>query len=168
MPSKAFSGDVSVGSPPGGVRQNRRQWILRGARAAVLPLCLVALSACGLGGSHPAKSTPVAAIGVNSYLWRATLDVLSFMPLQSADPYGGVVMTDWYSFPEKPNERFRTTVYILDTRLRADGLSVTVFKEVSNGQGGWTSAPVADQTPTDIENSILTKARQLRLSNLRG
>ena len=135
---------------------------------AILPLCLVALSACGLGGSHPDKNTPTSAIGVNSYLWRATLDTLSFMPLQSADPYGGVVMTDWYINPEKPNERFKATVYILDTRLRADGLSVTVFKEVSNGVGGWTAAPVSDQTSTDIENAILTKARQLRLSNLRG
>jgi hypothetical protein len=103
---------------------------------------------------------------VNGYLWRATLDTLAFMPLQSADPYGGVVNTDWYINPEKPNERFKATVYILDTRLRADGLNVTVFKQVSDGNGGWAPAPVADQTSTDIENAILTRARQLRLSNL--
>jgi hypothetical protein len=90
------------------------------------------------------------------------------MPLQSADPYGGVVITDWYINPEKPNERFKATVYILDSRLRADGLNVTVFKQVSDGNGGWAPAPTADQTSTDIENAILTRARQLRLSNLRG
>ena len=90
------------------------------------------------------------------------------MPLASADPYGGVVITDWYINPEKPDERFKATVYILDARLRADGLNVTVFKEVSSGSGGWITAPTADQTATDIENAILTKARQLRLSNLRG
>ena len=52
------------------------------------------------------------------------------MPLASADPYGGVIITDWYANPEKPDERFKCTVYILDTRLRADGLNVTVFKQV--------------------------------------
>ena len=147
---------------------SRRLWITRGAKLAVLPLCLLALAACGGHASGPAKNTPATAIGVNSYLWRATLDTLAFMPLQSADPYGGVVITDWYVNPEKPNERFKATVYILDSRLRADGLNVTVFKEVSNGLGGWTTAPTSDQTSTDIENAILTKARQLRLSNLKG
>lgn len=137
-------------------------------RAAVVTLGLAALAACGGIGRHPARPTPTSAIGVNSYLWRATLQTLAFMPLASADPYGGVVITDWYINPEKPDERFKATVYILDARLRADGLNVTVFKEVSSGSGGWITAPTADQTATDIENAILTKARQLRLSNLRG
>ena len=114
------------------------------------------------------RGAPPNAIGVNSYLWRATLDTLAFMPLASADPYGGIIITDWYSAPEKPDERFKCTVYILDTRLRGDGLKVTVFKEVSNGQGGWAPSEVSDQTSIDIENAILTRARQLRLSNLRG
>ena len=105
---------------------------------------------------------------MNAYLWRATLDTLAFMPLASADPYGGVIITDWYINPEKPDERFKATVYILDSRLRADGLAVTVFKEVNNGSGGWTASPTSDQTSTDIENAILTRARQLRLSNLKG
>ena len=90
------------------------------------------------------------------------------MPLLSADPYGGVIITDWYINPEQPNERFKCTVYILDSRLRADGLNVTVIKEVSNGAGGWVTAPTSAQTETDIENAILTRARQLRLSNIRG
>ena len=120
-------------------------------------------------GSKPAPATaPQAGIGVNSYLWRGTLDTLAFMPLASADPFGGVVITDWYVNPEKPGERFKATVYILDSRLRADGLTVTVFKQVSDGAGGWSPAPTADQTSTDIENAILTRARQLRLSNLRS
>ena len=141
------------------------------ARGALIGLAVFGLSGCGGLGPHhgaPANSPPPNAIGVNSYLWRATLDTLAFMPLASADPYGGVVITDWYVNPEKPDERFKCTVYILDTRLRGDGLKVTVFKEVSNGQGGWAPAPVSDQTQEDIENSILTKARQLRLSNLNG
>jgi len=117
------------------------------------------------GGNRPAAAS-TAAIGVNGYLWRATLDTLAFMPLSSADPYGGVVITDWYVNPEKPDERFKCTVYILDTRLRADGLNVTVFKQVKDAAGGWADAAASDQTSIDIENSILTRARQLRLSNV--
>jgi hypothetical protein len=133
---------------------------------------LSGVAACGGGsGMHntaTAEGVPSNAIGVNAYLWRATLDTLAFMPLSSADPYGGVVITDWYVNPEKTDERFKCTVYILDTRLRGDALKVTVFKQMSNGAGGWVDAPVADQTAEDIENAILTRARQLRLSNLRG
>lgn len=142
------------------------------ARVALIGLAaasLVSVAACGGGaGMHAAKGAAPNAIGVNSYLWRATLDTLAFMPLASADPYGGVIITDWYAAPEKPDERFKCTVYILDTRLRGDGLKVTVFKEVSNGAGGWAPSQVSDQTSIDIENAILTRARQLRLSNLRG
>lgn len=117
-------------------------------------------------GSKPAVNAPVAGIGVNAYLWRASLDTLAFMPLASADPFGGVIITDWYVNPEKTDERFKATVYILDTRLRADGLNVTVFKQTKDASGNWVDAPVAGQTDTDIENAILTRARQLRLSNL--
>ena len=106
-----------------------------------------------------------AQIGVNGYLWRASLDTLAFMPLASADPYGGVIITDWYAAPEAPNERFKVTVYILDTRLRADGLNVQVFKQLAVG-GVWTDATPSPQTETDLENAILTRARQLRLANI--
>ena len=106
-----------------------------------------------------------AQIGVNGYLWRASLDTLAFMPLASADPYGGVIITDWYAAPEAPNERFKATVYILDTRLRADGLNVQVFKQLAVG-GVWTDATPSPQTETDLENAILTRARQLRLANI--
>ena len=143
-----------------------------GAGVAMVATVALALAACGGKAEHPvkisARAAQVGAIGVNGYLWRATLDTLAFMPLQSADPYGGVVNTDWYVNPGRPEERFKATVYILDSRLRADGLNVTVFKQVSNGAGGWVDSPTAAQTSTDIENAILTRARQLRLSNLRG
>ena len=104
-------------------------------------------------------------IGVNGYLWRASLDTLSFMPLVTADPWGGVINYDWYINPQTPNERFKATVFILDTRLRADALNVTVVKEVRGADGQWTGAPVAAQTEADLENAILTKARQLNLAN---
>ena len=118
-----------------------------------------------LGGGG-AAAQPQAGIGVNSFLWRATLDTLAFMPLASADPYGGVVITDWYVNPEQPSERFKATVYILDTRLRADGLNVTVFKQARDAAGGWADVAVTPQTEIDIENAILTRARQIRLSTV--
>ena len=106
-----------------------------------------------------------AGIGVNSFLWRASLDTLNFMPLASADPFGGVIITDWYSAPTTPNERFKATVYILDTRLRADALNVSIFRQTQvNGQ--WADATVDPDTEIQIDNAILTRARQLRLSNV--
>ncbi len=106
-------------------------------------------------------------IGVNSYLWRASLDTLNFMPLASADPFGGVIITDWYSDPTTPTERFKATVYILDTRLRADALNVSIFRQTQTG-GAWSDATVDPDTEIQIENAILTRARQLRLSTVRN
>ena len=140
---------------------------------ATVVLTATSLAACshGRGGGfhiagRGARAGSEATIGVNGYLWRATLDTLAFMPLASADPWGGTVITDWYANPEKPNERFKATVYILDTRLRADGLKVTVFKQIRDASGQWVDSPTAEQTESDFENAILTRARQLRLSNI--
>lgn len=120
----------------------------------------------GFGGKKHGAVATAPQIGVNAYLWRATLDTLSFMPMTSADPWGGTVITDWYSNPEKTDERFKVTVYILDTRLRADGLKVTVNKQVAGPNGQWVDSAAADQTEQDLQNSILSRARQLRLSNI--
>jgi hypothetical protein len=133
---------------------------------ALASLTALPLTACGGNRAARADAATAQASQVNGYLWRATLDTLAFMPLASADPYGGVVITDWYANPEKPDERFKATVYILDTRLRADGLNVSVFKQTRDATGGWVDAPLAGQTDTDIENAILTRARQLRLSDV--
>lgn len=122
----------------------------------------------GLGNNSAAKAKKADAqnaIGVNAYLWRATLDTVSFMSLRSADPWGGVVITEWYADPQKPDERFKIDVYIMDSRLRADALAVSVFKEVLVGEQ-WQKADVSAQTQADIENTILTRARELRSSNI--
>ncbi len=103
------------------------------------------------------------AIAVNGYLWRASLDTTSFMPLSSADPFGGVIITDWYSPPETPRERFKLTVYILDRRLRADGIKVSVFRQMRVGPGQWVDSAVGSDTAAKLENAILTRARQLRM-----
>lgn len=119
----------------------------------------------GSGGEAVSEQSE-AGIGVNSYLWRASLDVLSFMPLSEVDPFGGVIITDWYANPELPTERFRATVYILDTRLRADALSVQIFKQVAAEDGRWVDAAVDPATRIQIENAVLTRARQLRISQI--
>lgn len=105
------------------------------------------------------------AIGVNSYLWRASLDTVSFMPLASADPFGGVILTDWYSAPESANERIKLNVFILDKQLRSDGVQVKVFRQEKRG-GEWRDAAVADDTGRKIEDAILTRARQMRVAKI--
>jgi len=102
-------------------------------------------------------------IGVNNLLWRASLDTVSFMPLVSADPLGGVIITDWYTPPSAPDERFKVNIYILGRALRADGIRASVFRQQMQG-AGWVDAPVALNTATDLENAILTRARQMRLA----
>ena len=118
----------------------------------------------GTGATAISSGTGARTLGVNSYLWHATLDTLSFIPLASADPFGGVVITDWYSASQVPNERMKVTVYILDRNLRADGLKVAVFRQVK-GADGWADAQVASDTSTKLEDAILTRARELRLAS---
>lgn len=118
----------------------------------------------GVGGNKkdiPGGTAPV--LGVNTYLWRATLDTLSFMPMLSADPTGGVIISDWYADPQTPGERFKVTVYILDQRLRADGIRVSVFKQKKQGSG-WADSAIDPETPAQLEDAILTRARQLRVA----
>jgi hypothetical protein len=105
-----------------------------------------------------------SGIAVNSFLWRASLDTLSFMPLASADPFGGVIITDWYTPPETPNARFKANVFILDRQLRADGIRVTLFQQRREASGNWVDAEVNRRTATDLEDAILTRARQLRIA----
>ncbi len=113
-----------------------------------------------LGG---AAQRGAAELGVNSYLWRATLDTLSFLPLASADPFGGVILTEWYSPPTTNGaERLKLNVLILDQRLRSDGVKVTVFRQEKSGTD-WRDVPANAATGTEVENAILTRARKLWL-----
>ena len=108
------------------------------------------------------ETTGGGDIGVNAFLWRASLDTISFMPVNSADAFGGVIITDWHSTAEAPNERFKLNVYILGRTLRADGIRVAVFRQVFTRTGQWVDAAVPEATKIKIEDSILTRARQLR------
>ncbi len=130
----------------------------------------VLLAGCGGGGGRPAAdlaASQVTTIGVNSYLWRASLETLSFMPLLQTDSAGGVIVTDWYANPSNPGERMKVTVSILDQDLRADALRVAASRQISQS-GAWVDAPVRAATVQRLEEIILTKARDLRRSTFRG
>jgi len=117
------------------------------------------------GSKADKKDAPETGVAVNAYLWRASLDTINFIPLVSADPFGGVIITDWYTPAESPNERMKVQVTILDRELRADGVRVAVFKQQTSPKGGaWVDAQVDPRTNTEIENAILTRARQLRIA----
>ncbi len=120
----------------------------------------------GGGDSRGGGGGDGAAIPVNSYLWRATLDTVSFMPLASADPFGGVIITDWFMPPESSGERFKMTVYILSRELRADGLKVAVFRQLRDTTGNWVDGPVSASTASQLENAILTRAREMRIAGI--
>ncbi|MBT5107348.1 MAG: DUF3576 domain-containing protein [Rhodospirillaceae bacterium] len=159
----------------------------------ILPLLLV-IGGCGAFGIQPDPPPPTAVpqatssgagegglidkwfgdkssgegggggIAVNSFLWRASLDTMSFMPLKHSDPFGGVINYDWYSPPESPGERLKVTIYILDRQLRADGLRISVFRQTRSGEA-WLSAKIDPKTTRDLENAILKRAREMRIAS---
>ena len=141
-------------------------------RVLVCALLAATITACSSGGNKGRNaSLPSYSIGskgaqattVNRYLWAASLETLDFLPIFSADPIAGLIITDWYSNPESPSERVTGNVYILDSVLRADGLRVSIFRQEQT-ETGWSDASVNPATAREIENSILSRARQLRLN----
>ncbi|HZG32607.1 DUF3576 domain-containing protein [Sphingopyxis sp. YF1] len=136
---------------------------------ALLGVATLGLAACG-GKERPRAdlaASQVTTIGVNSYLWRASLDALSFMPLLQADSSGGVIITDWYANPGNPNERMKVTVSILDQDLRADALRIAASRQIAQN-GTWVDAPVQAATVQKLEEIILTRARDLRRGAFEG
>lgn len=153
----------------GHFRTTPRARIGAGALGRGLAACVLALGLAACGGGRDLRpqgelaSAEVTAIGVNSYLWRASLETLSFMPLTQADSAGGVIVTDWYANPASPNERVKVSVSILDSVLRADAVRVAASRQVLTN-GVWVEAPVQASTVQRLEDIILTKARDLRRS----
>ena len=154
---------------PQSVLSRRTAALRRLAMAAPLAVAL-ALAGCGGGQERPRAdlaASNVTTIGVNAYLWRASLDALSFAPLLQADANGGVIVTDWYANPQNPGERVKLTVAILDRDLRADALRVSGSRQVAQA-GNWVDAPLQAATVQRIEEIILTKARDLRRTAIAG
>ena len=135
-----------------------KSWMAAIAGAAML-------TGCFGGNSSELTIVQDVAGGANPYLWRASLDTLEQMPLVSTDPIGGTIIYDWRSFSDAPDERVKATVYILDSRLRADGVKVSVFRQI-NQQGDWVDAAVSPETAIQLENAILTRARNLKAAEL--
>ena len=128
---------------------------------------VIAVTGCQSSGSKN-KAAIAAAESVsvaNPYLWRASLDTLAALPVTSADPVGGLIIYDWKSFETAPDERIKATVYILDSRLRADGVKVSLYRQV-NSEGAWTDAAVDPETAQQLENKILERARLLKASEI--
>jgi len=137
--------------------------------AAALILVTLTSSGCARNRGLPTQLAPskISTIGVNSYLWRAAVDTVSFAPLLQADSNSGVIITDWYSTPKAPGERVKLTVAILDQDLRADALRVAASRQVFQN-GAWVDAPVTAATVQKLEDIILTRARDLRRAAVRG
>lgn len=119
----------------------------------------------GGGDDSDNSSGGASPIGVNSFLWRATLDTLTFMPITSADPFGGVILTDWYEDPKAPGERYKITALILDRSLRTDAIKVTVHKQGLDETGNWHDKAVNGSLARKLEDTILTQARELRVKS---
>ena len=141
-------------------------------RTAIALALVAALAGCGGGKNRAQLASDVAAartttIGINAYLWKASLDTLSFMPLLQTDSNGGVIVTDWYVNPNQPAERMKLTVTILDADLRADAVRVAAQRQVL-ANGGWVDGTVQAATTQKLEDIILTKARDLRRATIAG
>src|SRR5436309_15047460 len=137
--------------------------------AATLIVLALATPACSRNRSLPTQLAPsqVTTLAINSYLWRAAIDTVSFAPLLQANAQSGVIITDWYANPKTPGERVKLTVAILDPDLRADALRVSAAKQVYQN-GAWVDAPVSAATVQKLEDIILTRARDLRRATIRG
>ena len=111
------------------------------------------------------RSVGDPGLDINGFLWRASLDTISFMPLASADPFGGVIITDWYQPPETKAERFKLNVFILGRELRTNAIKVKAFRQIQQ-DGTWRDADVSAGTRQKLEDTILTRARALRVEQL--
>jgi hypothetical protein len=154
--------------------------ILRTFTVLTAFVAILALGGCGIGNVLPGQSGGTegadgythfgtASAGgvagpaaVNGFLWRASLDTVSFMPLASADAFGGVLITDWYAPPETPAERFKINVFVTGPQLRPDAIRAAVFRQTQDASGAWRDAAVDPGTARGLEDTVLTRARQLR------
>ena len=110
----------------------------------------------GLGGTT----------AVNVFLWRAALETLSLGPLESADPFGGIIITDWFNLEEEPGAEYRVTAYILGRSLRTDNIKVAMYVRAAEN-GKTLTKRAAQAAERRLENLILTKARTIRATQYR-
>jgi len=137
--------------------------------AAALMIVAIATPGCSRNRTIPTQLAPsqVTTLAINSYLWRAAVDTVSFAPLLQANAQSGVIITDWYTNPKAPGERVKLTVAVLDPDLRSDAIRVSAAKQIFQN-GAWVDAPVSAATVQKLEDIILTRARDLRRGAVRG
>lgn len=113
-------------------------------------------------GKKNSSDTGAAGSGfAGTYLWRASLESISFMPLVSSDSNGGAIITDWYADPASPNEQFKFNIFIMSPELQISSIKVNAFKQVRTG-GHWVSVNVNKELARNVEDNILKKAIVLR------
>jgi len=147
----------------------------RAARLMIVTTLCAGLAACGIGRDDNAdkikkqperemkiqdlfrnSENPSATVGVNKYLWNASLEVLNFLPVQTVDPFTGVIQTG-YGTPPGGGRSYRATIQVSDPALDARSLRLSL-----QGSGG---AAVEAGTVRAVEDAILTRARQLRIQD---
>ena len=117
-----------------------------------------------LGNSEENATSAPATMNVNIFLWRASLETIDFMPLNSADPIGGTIITDWYSTSDNQNERCKLNIFISGKRLNAENLKVRSFCQENKNQT-WVNKNINKENNIKIENAILNKAKKIRLQS---
>lgn len=144
-----------------------KSFMIKATFAAAIAGMLLVSGCQSNSGARTERRVAQETLGAsNPFLWRASLDTLATLPVSSADPLGGLIVYDWKSFPDSPGERIKATVFILDSRLRADGVKVALYRQVNEG-GAWVDATVDPETAMQVENKILERARLLKSSQIR-
>ena len=116
-----------------------------------------------VSGSGPQPTS----LPVNAILWRASLDIAALLPIADIDTFGGTIITDWYSLPEKPNERIKLTIFVVDRELRADAVRVIVNVQTrANPQGDWSNNFKDQEFGRRLEDLILSRAREIRAQSV--
>jgi len=124
------------------------------------------LSVSGIINQDNKQKGSVGTFGmpINTFLWRGALDTINFMPLNSADPIGGTILTDWYSSSNNENERCKLNIFISGAELKTQNLKVTSFCQEFKNQK-WINKDVSPENNIKLENAILNKAKKLKLQS---
>ena len=116
------------------------------------------------GGRSDNTQTSAVGLPINPYLWRASLETISFMPLSSTDPFAGTIITDWYTAETALGERCKLNVFIKGQDLKTENLKVSSFCQLlKNNQ--WVNTSSKNEDNIKLENVILNKAKKLRLTS---
>ena len=111
----------------------------------------------------PSGSGGAGSLPINAILWRASLDTVSVLPLDSVDTFGGAIITEWYAHPEDPTKRIKLAIFVVDQELRSDAIKVQVYlQERPQGLFEWQDVGRDAELASRVEDLILTRAREIR------